>query len=72
MGGVHGLLAHRLMRRLRRCSRASRDALCPFPPGETANGKFPTLAVDTMAHIVANAEHGTAYVALQTFIRYRG
>ncbi|KAG2439977.1 hypothetical protein HXX76_004095 [Chlamydomonas incerta] len=37
--------------------------------GETANGKFPRQAVETMAAIVANAENGTAYVSTQWFIR---
>eukprot|EP00198_Chlamydomonas_reinhardtii_P006402 XP_001695738.1 pyruvate kinase [Chlamydomonas reinhardtii] len=37
--------------------------------GETANGKFPRPAVETMAAIVANAENGTAYVSTQWFIR---
>ena len=41
----------------------------PLPPGETANGKFPRPAVETMAAIVANAENGTAYVSTQWFIR---
>lgn len=46
--------------------------LCVVPPpwaGETANGKFPDLAVATMREIVANAENGNAYMSMQAFIR---
>ena len=37
--------------------------------GETANGSFPAVAVETMASIVANAEMGVEYQSQFSFIR---
>lgn len=39
--------------------------------GETAGGKFPTLAVQTMAAIVANAELANSYYSTASFLVVR-
>lgn len=38
--------------------------------GESANGEFPAIAVETMASIVANAEMGVDYQSQFSFIRW--